>query len=147
MKINPGFRPLGKDVRLGDSVAKPVTTKSFADMMQQQDNSSSQEELHQRLQDIYRQGERLSKSMTVRELRLYRTMVKRFLEDTVRRGVALRDARGWDRRGRSKRYRLVEEIDSTLLELADELLQTEQGKMELLQKVGEIRGMLINLTF
>ena len=147
MKINPGFRPLGKDLRMGDPVAKPVTTKSFADTMQQQDGHSSQQELQQRLQDIYRQGERLSKSMTVRELRLYRTMVKRFLEDTVRKGISLRDARGWDRRGRSKRYRLVEEIDSTLLELADELLQSEQGKMELLHKVGEIRGMLINLAF
>ncbi|MGZ9587069.1 YaaR family protein [Paenibacillus marinisediminis] len=147
MKINPGFRPLGKDLRMGDPVTKPVTTKSFADTMQQQDGHSSQQELQQRLQDIYRQGERLSKSMTVRELRLYRTMVKRFLEDTVRKGISLRDARGWDRRGRSKRYRLVEEIDSTLLELADELLQSEQGKMELLHKVGEIRGMLINLAF
>ena len=147
MKINPGFRPLGKDLRMGDPVTKPITTKSFADTMQQQDGHSSQQELQQRLQDIYRQGERLSKSMTVRELRLYRTMVKRFLEDTVRKGISLRDARGWDRRGRSKRYRLVEEIDGTLLELADELLQSEQGKMELLHKVGEIRGMLINLAF
>lgn len=147
MKINPGFRPLGKDIRLGDPVSKPVTTKSFADMMQNQDGQSSKDELQQRLQDIYRQGERLSKSMTVRELRLYRAMVKRFLEDTVRRGVAIRNTSGWDRRGRSKRYRLVEEIDSTLLILADELLQSEQGKMELLQKVGEIRGMLINLAF
>ncbi|MCG7410799.1 YaaR family protein [Paenibacillus sp. ACRRX] len=147
MKINPGFRPFGKDVRLGDPVAKPVTTKSFADMMQQQDGRSSNEEMQQRLQDIYKQGERLSKSMTVRELRLYKTMVKRFLEDTVRRGVAIRDARGWDRRGRSKRYRLVEEIDTALLELADELLQSEEGKIDMLNKVGEIRGMLINLTF
>lgn len=147
MKINPGFRPLGKDVRLGDSQKRPITTKSFADMMQQSDSQASQEELHQRLQDIYRQGERLSKSMTIRELRLYRNMVKKFLEDTVRKGIAIRDARGWDRRGRSKRYRLVEEIDEALLTLADELLQSEQGKMQLLNTVGEIRGMLINLAF
>lgn len=147
MKINPGFRPLGKDVRIGDPLTKPVTTKSFADMMQQRDSQASQEELQQRLQDIYRQGERLSKSMTIRELRLYRTMVKQFLEDTVRKGVAIRDTRGWDRRGRSKRYRLVEEIDEALLILADELLQSEQGKMQLLNTVGEIRGMLINLAF
>lgn len=147
MKINPGFRPLGKDVRLGDPVTKPVTTKSFADMMQQRDSQASQEELQQRLQDIYRQGERLSKSMTIRELRLYKNLVKRFLEDTVRKGVAIRDTRGWDRRGRSKRYRLVEEIDEALLVLADELLQSEEGKMQLLNTVGEIKGMLINLTY
>lgn len=73
--------------------------------------------------------------------------MKRFLEDTVRRGITLRDSRGWDRRGRNKRYKLVEEIDAALIALAEELLETEQGKIELLQKVGEIRGMLINLSF
>lgn len=147
MKINPGFRPMGPDLRVGDHVAKPVTTKSFADMMQQQDRDASNEQLQQRLRDIHQQGDRLARSMTIRELHLYKTMVKRFLEDTVRRGVGIKDTRGWDRRGRSRRYRLVEEIDEVLLALADELLQTEQGKIDLLNKVGEIRGMLINLTF
>ncbi|WP_019420266.1 YaaR family protein [Paenibacillus sp. OSY-SE] len=147
MKINPGYRPLGQDVRMGESLTKPIQHKSFADMMHHSHERSSGEELQQRLQDIHRQGERLAKSMTVRELRQYRTLVKRFLEDTVRQGMKIRDARGWDRRGRNKRYKLVDEIDEALIALAEELLETEQGKIELLQKVGEIRGMLINLCY
>ncbi|MCR8846668.1 YaaR family protein [Paenibacillus sp. SC116] len=147
MKINPGFRPFGKDIRMGDPTPKPVASKSFSDMMQQQDGNASRDELQQRLQDIYRQGERLGKSMTVRELRMYRTMVKRFLEDTVRRGIGIREVTGWDRRGRSKRYKIIEEIDTALLEMAEQLLQTEEGKLQLLNNVGEIRGMLINLSF
>lgn len=31
--------------------------------------------------------------------------------------------------------------------MADEMLESEQGKIELLQRIGEIRGMLINLVF
>ncbi|UHA75353.1 YaaR family protein [Paenibacillus sp. 481] len=147
MKINPGFRPLGQDVRIGEAANKPVQSKSFSDMMFRQDERVTNEELQQRLQDIHRQGERLAKSMTVRELYLYRTLVKRFLEDTVRRGIGIKETRGWDRRGRSKRYKIVEEIDEALLALAEELLQSEEGKMELLRKVGDIRGMLINLLF
>lgn len=34
-----------------------------------------------------------------------------------------------------------------MLTLADELLESEQGRIDLLGKVGEIRGMLINLAF
>ncbi|MEW9105559.1 YaaR family protein [Paenibacillus sp.] len=147
MKINPGFRPLGTDVRMGETVTKPVQHKSFADMMNNRHDQASNDELQQRLQDIYRQGERLAKSMTIRELRMYRMMVKRFLEDTVRRNLKIKETRGWDRRGKSKRYQIVDEIDSALIELADHLLETEQGKIELLHKVGEIRGMLINLCF
>ncbi len=132
---------------MGESVTKPVQHKSFADMMNNRHDQASNDELQQRLQDIYQQGERLSKSMTIRELRMYRMMVKRFLEDTVRRNLKIRETRGWDRRGRSKRYQIVDEIDSALIELADHLLETEQGKIDLLHKVGEIRGMLINLCF
>nr|WP_187698920.1 YaaR family protein [Paenibacillus alvei] len=132
---------------MGETVTKPVQHKSFADMMNNRHDQASNDELQQRLQDIYRQGERLAKSMTIRELRMYRMMVKRFLEDTVRRNLKIKETRGWDRRGKSKRYQIVDEIDSALIELADHLLESEQGKIELLHKVGEIRGMLINLCF
>ena len=147
MKINPGFRPLGQELKLTDNASKQIGQKNFADFMFQQDQHASKEELNQRLQQIHQQGDRLAKSMTVRELYLYRTMVKRFLEDTVRRGLGIKDARGWDRRGRGKRYKLLEEIDSTLIAMAEELLNSEEGKIELLNKIGEVRGMLINYCF
>jgi len=74
-------------------------------------------------------------------------MVKRFLEDTVRRGIGLKETRGWDRRGRVKKYKLIEEIDAALVSMGEELLQTEEGRLELLAKIGEIRGLLMNLLF
>jgi len=115
--------------------------------MQQQDEQRTQEQLQRKLDDIRLQGERLTRSMTVRELVLYRQMVKAFLEDTVKRGVGLKETRGWDRRGRSKRYKLLEEVDAMLVGMGEELLQSEEGRLELLHKVGEIRGLLINLAF
>ncbi|MGN7361017.1 YaaR family protein [Paenibacillus sp. SAF-054] len=147
MKINPGFRPIKSELPVTDGSAKPVQQKSFMDVMQQQTANASQEELGRRFKEIQMQGDRLARAMTIRELKAYRMLVKRFLEDTVRRGVTMKEARGWDRRGRGKRYKLLDEIDSALLGMADELLDTEQGKIELLQRIGEIRGMLINLTF
>lgn len=85
--------------------------------------------------------------MTVRELKLYRMMVKGFLEDTLKRGIALKETKGWDRRGRGKRYKILEEVDSMLVAMGEELLGSEEGRLELLQRVGEIRGLLINLVF
>lgn len=147
MKIDPGYRPLKSSMGVTDSAAKPVQSKSFSDVMQQHGEQASKEELNRRLKEIQLQGDRLARSMTVRELKAYRLLVKRFLEDTVRRGVGIKESRGWDRRGRGKRYKLLDEVDAALLSLADELLETEQGKIELLQKIGEIRGMLINICF
>ncbi|TJY38594.1 DUF327 family protein [Cohnella pontilimi] len=147
MKIQPGFYPINKTLQRGDTTARPASSQSFSDMMQQQEEERTQEELQRKLEDIRQQGDRLSRSMTVRELKLYRHMVKGFLEDTVRRGIGLKETKGWDRRGRGKRYKLLEEVDELLLGMGEELLQTEAGRLDLLQKVGEIRGLLINFVF
>ncbi|CAM4518073.1 hypothetical protein FHS16_006157 [Paenibacillus endophyticus] len=147
MKIDQGFRPLGQNRTNNDASSKQVQPKNFADVMVQQDADRTAEQLQLKLQDIHRQGERLSRIMTVRELKLYRQMIKKFLEDTVRRGVVLKEVKGFDRRGRIKRYKLLDEIDATLIAMAEDLLDSEQGRIDLLNKIGEIRGLLINLLF
>lgn len=147
MKIQPGFYPVNKSMQRGDSASRPSQTQNFGDLMQQQDEQRTHEELQRKLEDIRQQGERLTRSMTIRELVLYRQLVKGFLEATVRRGVALKETKGWDRRGRGKRYKLLEEVDSMLISMGEELLQSEEGRIDLLHKVGEIRGILINLVF
>ncbi|MFX3634165.1 MAG: YaaR family protein [Candidatus Pristimantibacillus sp.] len=147
MKIDPGYRPLGQNRTNNDSAAKPIQMRSFADAMVQQDAQRTQDQLQQKMQEIHLQGDRLAKVMTVRELKIYRQMVKRFLEDTVKRGIGLKELRGFDRRGRTKRYKLIDEIDAALVSMAEELLESEQGRIDLLGRIGEIRGLLINLLF
>jgi len=148
MKIqSPGYPLINKAVPRGELANRPPQMQSFGDMLHHQDEQRTQEELQRKLEDIRLQGDRLARSMTVRELVLYRQMVKSFLEDTVKRGVGLKDTRGWDRRGRSKRYKLLEEVDAMLVAMGEELLATEEGRLDLLNKVGEIRGILINLAF
>lgn len=88
LKIDPGYRPLKSGLGVSDNPSKPVQSKSFADVMQQHGQQATQEELNRRFKEIQMQGDRLARSMTIRELKAYRMMVKRFLEDTVRRGWA-----------------------------------------------------------
>ncbi|QAY67479.1 YaaR family protein [Paenibacillus protaetiae] len=147
MKIDPNIRPVGQNRTTGDTAGRPVQMRSFSDTLIQQDAQRSQEELQQKLQDIHNQGERLSRSMTVRELKLYRHMVKQFLEYTARKGIGIKEMRGFDRRGRTKKYKLLDEIDETLVSMAEELLASEEGRLELLSKIGEIRGLLINYLY
>jgi hypothetical protein len=148
MKIQPGTPSYGRNVHRPDAPHQQVVApKSFSDMMREQQEQRDKDHLRQMLAKIHEQGERLARSMTVRELRAYKQMVKQFLEDTLKRGVGLKETRGWDRRGRAKRYKLLEEVDRLLVEMGEELLQNEQGRLELLEKVGEIRGLLLNVYF
>jgi uncharacterized protein len=148
LKINPGWNPIGNKVRVPDnSVQQHAPARNFADVMKHQDETASKEQLSRLAGQINKQGELLSKAMTVRELRKYKLLVKQFLEETARRGVVIKETRGWDRRGRSKRYKILDEIDEELIALADGLLDSEQGRIDILQRIGEIRGMLINFLY
>jgi uncharacterized protein len=147
LKIQPGLYPVNKTLQRGESANRPTQAQNFGEFMQQNEEQRTHEELQRKLDVIRLQGDRLTRSMTVRELVIYRQMVKGFLEDTVRRGIALKETKGWDRRGRGKRYKLLEEVDAMLVSMGEELLQSEEGRIDLLHKVGEIRGILINLVF
>lgn len=148
MKIIPGMRPFSNDIKpVDNSTNAQVRQKTFSELMHHHDQKATSDELQKILAEIHRQGERLAKSMTLRELNQYKLLVKKYLEETARRGVRLRESTGWDRRGRGRKYKLLEEIDAVLLGMADELLEQESGRIELLNKIGEIRGMLINLLY
>lgn len=148
MKILPGMRPFSNDIKpLDNSSNQQIQQKTFSELMHRHDQRATSDQLQRMLDQIHRQGERLSKSMTLRELKQYKLLVKSYLEETARRGVRLRESKGWDRRGRGRKYKLLEEIDTILLSLADDLLEQESGRIELLNKIGEIRGMLINLLY
>lgn len=147
MRVDQGWRPLGQNRVNVEQTAKPVQQVNFADVLVQRDAERTHEQLQQKLLEINQQGERLTKMMSVRELKLYRQMVKRFLEDTIKRGVAIKEIRSFDRRGRVKRYKLLDQIDEMLVSMAEELLDSEEGRLQILQNVGEIRGLLINLLF
>ncbi len=148
MKIKGDFRPFSSEVKpLDANQSTPVGQRAFGDTMKQHQAKLGQDELSEQMRQIQMQGERLTKQMTVRELYLYKNMIKQFLEETVRKGIALKDTKGWDRRGRGKKYKILDEIDQRLIQLGDEMLATEEGRVDLLQKIGEIRGLLINLLF
>jgi uncharacterized protein YaaR (DUF327 family) len=147
MRVDQSYRPLGQSHAASGTVAKPTVSTAFSDILTSKDRANTVDELQQKIKSIQEQGDRLARHMTVRELKLYRQMIKKFLEDTLRRGVGLKEVRGFDRRGRVKRYKLLEEVDSKLVLLAEQLLETEEGRIELLHTLGEIRGILINLAF
>ncbi|MFS1510867.1 YaaR family protein [Chengkuizengella sp. SCS-71B] len=148
MKINSGLRSLQKNVLLTDQANQnSITMKNFSETLQHQERFASSQQLKQAILQIEIQGKRLSKSMTVRELFAYKKLVKQFMDESVRNGIQLNNKIGKDRRGRGRRYKLLEEVDQSLLEMTDDLLKSEQGRIEILHKVGEIRGMLINILF
>ncbi len=109
------------------------------------DRDRSKELLDELLQDIESKGKQLIENRTVETLVEYREMIKGFIEEAVEKGYKIEERRGFSRTGRTRVMRTVKEIDKQLVELTNLILGQEKKQIRLLEKVGQIQGLLVNL--
>lgn len=131
--------------KLNSKQNQPMERISFSAVMSKQQEQMTYERLTQLMNKIEDQGKILAESRTVEELRKYKALVKEFLDEAVSNGLSLEERRGFNRRGRTKIYKIVTEVDKKLLELTDAVLKQEEQGLKILDLVGEIKGLLINL--
>ncbi|PSL51125.1 hypothetical protein B0H94_10135 [Salsuginibacillus halophilus] len=117
----------------------------FTELMDQRRNDRNHERMNQLMQKIDDQGKVLAESRTVDELRKYKDLVKSFMNEAVENGLSLEEKRGFNRRGRTKVYKIVEEVDRKLLDLTNDVINKEKRGLDILDKVGEVRGLLVNM--
>ncbi|MFD2679307.1 YaaR family protein [Bacillus seohaeanensis] len=118
---------------------------SFTEVMSKKRENALYEKFATLAKGIEDQGKVLSESRTVEDLKKYKKMVKSFLEEAVNNALQLENQRGFNRRGRTKVYKIVKEVDSKLVELTNEVLNKEKKGLNILNLVGEVQGMLINI--
>lgn len=126
---------------------KPATQNQgrFGDMIVKQGTKMQSEQLTRLLGDISAAGDRVARNRTLRELTRFKMLVKRFLQETVDYGLEMKQSHTWNRFGEGRRLKIVETIDERLVELAQDILNEEKETIDLLDKIGEIKGLLINL--
>lgn len=90
-------------------------------------------------------GKRISKKTDIRDMKHYRGLIKEFLNEIVYRSHKFSRENFLDRKGRHRVYGIVRLIDSNLDELAKELLKDEKDNLKILQLVGDIEGMLLDI--
>lgn len=143
MKINQDLR---MNLNTNTSIRQNNQTNNrFGDMVVKQGSKMQTEQLTRLLGDISAAGDRVARSRNLRELARFKMLVKRFLQEAVDYGLEMKQSHTWNRFGEGRRLKLVETIDEHLVELAEDLLNEEKESIELLAKIGEIKGLLINL--
>lgn len=118
---------------------------SFNAIMDKRRNDTTLERLQTKMKEIETVGEKLIESRTVENLRKYKKLVKDFMDDAVKNGLELQEQRGFSHRGSSKVYKLVKEVDKKLIDLTNAVIDKESKGLDVLNLVGEIKGMLINI--
>ena len=143
MKIN-------QDIHIGRNQAQTrqvqqQATNNFGSLVVKQGKKMQTEQLTRLLGDISTAGERITKSRNLRDLAKFKMLIKRFLKESVSFGMELKQSHTWNRFGEGRRLKIVDTIDEKLIELTEDILNEEKDSVDLLAKIGEIKGLLINL--
>jgi hypothetical protein len=97
------------------------------------------------MEEITMQGDKLAKKRDVRDMKKYRGLIKEFMNEIINRSHSFSRENFLDRKGRHRVYGIVRLVDENLDELAQELMKDEQDHLAILAKIGEIRGLLLDI--
>ena len=97
------------------------------------------------MEEITMQGDRLAKKRDIRDMKKYRSLIKDFMNEIINRSHQFSRENFLDRRGRHRVYGIIRLMDQTLDELAQELVKDEKDNLAILAKIGEIRGLVLDI--
>ena len=131
-----------------DNQTKPVQSDgSFKFILASNvEEAQLSERLNSLMTQITEQGEKITRHMDIGDMRRYRELVKDFMNEVVNRSHEFSRENFLDRRGRHRVYGIVRLVDKNLDDLAAELIKDEKDNLAILSKVGEIRGLLIDIS-
>jgi hypothetical protein len=104
-----------------------------------------QEKIGGLMSQITEQGKKIAKKKDIRDMRRYRELVRNLLNEIVYRSHEFARENFLDRRGRHRVYGIIRLVDKNLDELAEELMKEEQDNLTILNKIGEIEGLLLDI--
>jgi uncharacterized protein YaaR (DUF327 family) len=109
----------------------------------------SQEMYASRLADMKKaideQGSLLADRADVKELEKYRRLIREFLDEIVSNGYTFSKEDAYASRGRHRYIATVKIVDEKLDELGKEVMKEQADKIEMLHKIDDIRGLLLDL--
>ena len=142
MKINALTQPA--QVQHTEAVQEATGDFKFVLTSKIEDESLA-ERLNLMMQDITMQGERIKKKHDIRDMQRYRALIKDFLNEVVTRSHQFSRENFLDRKGRHRVYGIIRLVDENLDELAQELLKDEKDNILILDKIGTIEGLLLDI--
>ena len=131
----------GSDTRGVRESETPVFRRTLTDL--------TKEMHHTRLAEmkaaIDEQGKRLSDRIDIKEFEKYRRLIRDFLDEIVSNGYTFSKEDAYASRGRHRYIATVKVVDEKLDELGKEVMKEQADKIDILHKIDDIRGLLLDL--
>ena len=135
------FAARGADAKRADESDALVFRRTLTDLTQEM-YVARMRELKKKIDD---QGEKLADKVDVKEFEKYRKLIREFIDEIVSNGYTFSREDAYASRGRHRYIATVKIVDEKLDELGKEVMNEHADKIELLSKIDDIRGLLMDL--
>lgn len=144
IKVNE-IQPIQKIEKNQEPIEKNNDKFKFT-LVSKIEDKDFKEKLTNLIREIDEQGKKITEHMDIKDMKHYRSLVKDFLNEVVNRSHKFSRENFLDRRGRHRVYGIVKLVNKNLDDLATELVKDEKDNLSVLSKVGDIRGLLLDIS-
>ncbi|MEN8904858.1 MAG: YaaR family protein [Clostridiales bacterium] len=130
-----------KDEKKNDDIPKI----KFGDKLKMFSDKNTDEKIQLLVEKIIEQGEKLSKKIDIKELKQYKLLISEFMEETIHNSHKFTKEEFLDRRGRHRVYAVIKNVNKELDELTKDVLSSEKDNIKILNRLEDIRGLVMDL--
>lgn len=118
---------------------------SFQNQLRQVESRNYEQRINELVEEIVRQGEKLGRKIDIKELKQYKKLISEFLDEATGNMHKFSRQSFLDRRGRHRVYAIVKKINKELELLTEEVLKDEKDNIGILQRLDDIRGLIMDI--
>jgi len=101
--------------------------------------------LHDMKKNIDEQGRLLADKVDVKEFEKYRRLIREFIDEIVSNGYSFSKEDAFASKGRHRYIATIKIVDEKLDELGKQVMEENADQIEILSKIDDIRGLLLDL--
>ena len=145
-------------VRLGNDLVQPLTPRErvdrqapatgavFRDSLAKARVGAFNERIEKMLAEIDTVGQRLGQNLSMADLKKYKQAVAYLFRDLTNHMVQVRADMEWDAQNWEHRTTVtIQRVNEELEKLSEAVVNQEQDRLGILAKIGEIKGMLLDV--
>lgn len=128
-----------------DRKTKGAAGADFKEQLAEINRQEMKERLDKLLVLIDEQGRKMKQSLDKKDLLEYKKRVKEFLKIIQEEFARAKQSFSWDSKGNLKTYTIIEKVDENLNILHKLFMEEQADVLEVLKRIDEIRGLLLDL--
>ncbi|MCL2125438.1 MAG: YaaR family protein [Oscillospiraceae bacterium] len=101
--------------------------------------------LHELKKSIDDQGKRLADKVDVKEFEKFRSLIREFIDEVVSNGYTFSKEDAFASRGRHRYIATIQIVDEKLDELAKQVMEENAEQIDIINKIDDIRGLLLDM--